>query len=69
MRTIKLRKEDVETSLYIKTREKVFNKLSNEQSMFCCCGQLATSLHENRCQKFNKKVDKETLKEVKGGEK
>lgn len=48
--------------LFIKTRNEVFNKLSDEQTMFCCCGRLASGLHEKSCKKFNNKVDKVTVK-------
>lgn len=34
------------------TKSKVFNELSNNQSMFCCCGKLATGLHEMNCRKL-----------------
>ena len=43
------------------TRIKVFDELSDNQSMFCCCGKLATGLHESHCRKFNAKVDAETV--------
>ena len=46
---------------FISTREKVFNDLSDRQSMFCICGKLATGLHELNCSKFRKVVDKEVL--------
>lgn len=49
-----------------KMRTKVLIELSNSQTMFCCCGKLATSLHENSCKKFNNKVDKETAKRLGG---
>jgi len=43
----------------------VENELSNNQSMFCVCGKLATGFHEMNCRKFNDKVDIETLKRLK----
>ena len=46
---------------FFATRRKVFNELSDQQTMFCCCGRLATGLHENNCTKFNNKVDSETI--------
>ena len=46
---------------FISKRAIVFNELSEKQSIFCCCGQLASGLHESRCRKFNAKVDKETV--------
>lgn len=50
---------------WISTRRKVFDELSDNQSMFCCCGKLATGLHEQNCRKFNKKVDCETASRLK----
>lgn len=49
---------------FISTRERVFNELSDKQSMFCVCGKLATGLHERTCRKFNKAVDSETVKRL-----
>ena len=49
---------------FVKTRQKVFDELSEQQAMFCCCGRLATGLHENNCQKFNRKVNGETIKRL-----
>lgn len=49
---------------FVKTRQKVFDELSDQQTMFCCCGRLATGLHERNCQKFNKKVNSETIKRL-----
>lgn len=50
---------------WINTRKQVFEELSNEQSMFCCCGKLATGLHEQNCRKFNAKVDNVTVDRLK----
>lgn len=50
--------------LFIKTRQQVFNELSDQQTMFCCCGKLATGLHESHCRRFNDKVDSETIKRL-----
>ena len=50
--------------LFIKIRQMVFNELSDQQTMFCCCGKLATGLHESNCTKFNNKVDAETIKRL-----
>lgn len=50
---------------WLSTRRKIFDELSNNQSMFCCCGKLATGLHEQNCQKFNENVDKETINRLK----
>lgn len=47
--------------LFVKTRQTVFDELSDQQTMFCCCGKLATGLHERNCTKFNNKVDAETI--------
>ena len=44
------------------TRRKVFDEFSDKQTMFCCCGKLATGLHE---QKFNSKVNNETAERLK----
>lgn len=59
---------------FVKTRQEVFDELSEQQTMFCCCGRLATGLHEKNCQKFNRKVNGETIKRLsdllpKGGKK
>lgn len=48
----------------VSTRQKVFDELSERQTMYCCCGKLATGLHEHNCKKFNDKVDIETLKRL-----
>ena len=48
--------------LFLTTRQQSFNDLSDQQTMFCCCGRLATGLHESNCTKFNNKVDVETDK-------
>lgn len=53
--------KDADFGLFVKTRQIVFDKLSDQQTMFCCCGRLATGLHENNCSKFNNKVDAETI--------
>lgn len=50
------------SNLYCETRLKVERELSDSQSIKCCCGRLATGLHERMCQKFNDKVDKRTAK-------
>lgn len=49
---------------FIKTRQEVFDELSKQQTMFCCCGKLATGLHEAHCQKFKRKVNSETIKRL-----
>ena len=60
--------------IFVKTRQDMFDELSKQQTMFCCCGKLATGNHEAYCSKFNKKVNSETIKRLsnllpKGGEK
>lgn len=42
--------------LFVKTRQNVFDELSEQQTMYCCCGKLATTIHENHCTKFRNKV-------------
>ena len=49
---------------FVKTRQEVFDELSEQQTMFCCCGRLATGLHERNCQKFKRKVNSETIKRL-----
>ena len=56
--------KNTDFGLFIKTRQMVFNELSDQQTMFCCCGRLATGLHERNCTKFNNKVDAETIKRL-----
>ena len=50
--------------LFVKIRQMVFDELSDQQTMFCCCGRLATELHERNCTKFNNKVNAETIKRL-----
>ena len=59
---------------FVKTRQEVFDELSEQHTMFCCCGKLATGNHEASCKKFNQRVNNETIKRLsdllpKGGEK
>ena len=56
--------KNADFGLIIKTRQMVFDELSDKQTMFCCCGKLATGLHESNCIKFNNKVDTETIKRL-----
>ena len=56
--------KDAHFGLYVKTRQMVFDELSDQQTMFCCCGRLATGLHERNCTKFNNKVNGETIKRL-----
>lgn len=55
---------DTNFGLFVKTRQIVFDELSDQQTMFCCCGRLATGLHERNCTNFNNKVDTETIKRL-----
>lgn len=50
--------------LWLETKRVKFVNLSDTQAMFCCCGKLATSLHEHSCKKFNAKVDEATVEEL-----
>lgn len=50
--------------LFVRTRQQVFEELSAQQTMFCCCGKLASGLHEYHCRKFNQKVDNEVIKRL-----
>lgn len=56
--------KDVNFDLFLMTRNHVKNELSEKQTMFCCCGKLATGLHEAHCKKFNDKVDAEVIKRL-----
>ena len=49
---------------WVKTRIKVEAECSDAQEMFCCCGRLATGLHERRCSKFQAKVNAATVKRL-----
>ena len=49
---------------FLATRHNVFEELSAQQTMFCCCGRLATGLHEKSCRKFNEKVNSEVIKKL-----
>lgn len=49
---------------FVKTRQEVFDELSEQQTMFCCCGKLATGIHEAYCSKFHRKVNGETIKRL-----
>lgn len=52
-------------TLFVKTYAEVWDELSDQQTMFCCCGRLATGLHERNCKKFRDKVDTETIVRLK----
>lgn len=49
---------------WTKTRSEVVTEMSNNQGLFCCCGKLATGMHENSCRKFIDRVDSETTKRI-----
>lgn len=51
-------------SAWLKERQAVFNELSDKQDIFCCCGRLASGLHESNCGRFRAKVNKETVKRL-----
>ena len=56
--------KDADFGLFVKTRQMVFDELSDWQTMFCCCGKLATGMHEMNCTKFNNRVVAETIKRL-----
>ena len=56
--------KDNHLGLFLTTRQQVFNDLSDQQNMWCCCGRLASGSHERNCTKFNNKVDTETIKRL-----
>lgn len=51
--------------VFVTTHYQAFNDLSDKQTMFCCCGRLATGLHERHCRRFNEKVDSEVIRRLK----
>lgn len=51
-------------NIFLETREKVEEELSASQPLFCCCGKLATGLHERYCAKFQKKVNMKTVERL-----
>ena len=46
-------------------REKAEQQISEEHPITCVCGRLCTGLHETRCAKFKKAVDRRTNKILK----
>lgn len=56
--------KDADSILLVKTRRMVFDALSFKQGTLCCCGRLATGLHEQHCTKFNNKVDAATIAQL-----
>ena len=51
--------------VWLKTRAKVFEELSDKQQFMCICGRLPSGSHEGSCNKFNNKVTSETVKQLK----
>ena len=51
-----------DTTKWLKTRAENERFFSDAQGMWCCCGALATGLHEARCKKFQHKVDVMTVR-------
>ena len=49
---------------WLSTRQKVENEISDNQSVFCVCGRLATGLHESHCGKFRTKVNQKTVERL-----
>lgn len=49
---------------WLATRQVAEQELSDKCRPFCVCGRLATGLHESRCRKFHKEVDKATLEKL-----
>lgn len=41
--------------------QKQRDKVSDSHSLYCVCGKLATSLHEQHCRKFRAEVDRRTV--------
>lgn len=56
--------QDKHFAEWYKTRSQVEKQLSDEQTLYCCCGKLATGMHERFCNKFRNKVNKETVKRL-----
>ena len=52
-------------SEWITTRQQVEDELSDAQGMWCCCGRLATGLHERNCTRFQNKVTSATIQRLK----
>ena len=49
---------------WVNTRMRVEHELSKAQTTFCCCGRLATGMHERLCTKFRNKVNAATVQEL-----
>lgn len=50
---------------WVTARDGEFNRLSDMQSMWCCCGKLAIGFHEQRCRQFQNMVDLATIEKLK----
>ncbi len=50
---------------WLKTYHEVKAEISDNQSMFCVCGRLATGLHESHCRKFQNKIINRTVVKLK----
>ena len=50
---------------YMIARDKAEQQISDEHPIKCVCGRLCTGLHETRCAKFKKAVDRRTDKILK----
>lgn len=56
--------KEIDFDRFITMRNLVKNELSERQPMYCCCGKLATGLHESHCKKFNEMVDSVVIKRL-----
>ena len=50
---------------WLKTRQKIWDELSEKYPIICVCGRLCTGLYENNCRKLQNKITSETIKELK----
>lgn len=50
---------------WLRAWQNVKDEMSDKQTPMCCCGRLATGLHESACRKFNDKVTTETIERLK----
>lgn len=50
---------------FLRVRTQVFKELSEQQGPNCCCGEPAKGIHESLCDKFNNKVNEETINRLK----
>ena len=57
--------KEIDFDLYYETLKQVRKELSYGQPIICCCGRLATGLHEAHCSKFKNKVEAEVIKRLK----